>query len=204
MAFTNIKPGGYAFGEILPSADMTNVTSDLSNAIDKRSGALEITSQTVTMRQPLVLIPHNVVTPAFTYMQLVDSSWVLNTTSPATYDKYETPISNIPGNGTLAVVRVGLKHTTTPTAGQGVVVEFSSKKDDATGDSDGQTSTAASSNVFQDVTITLATPAPTSGVSRNTGLSVVLDIENYDDDTGSTVLIYYVECDFTVTKLLDV
>lgn len=54
MAITVVKVGGWAFGEILTSANMTSVDSNVTNAVDKRSGALEVTSQSYTYVLPSI------------------------------------------------------------------------------------------------------------------------------------------------------
>lgn len=198
MSFVRANPSGWGFGETLTSTQMNTSDAYWPDAVDGRTSALEITPQTVTMRQSIQVWPS--FNPEAGLVRLSQGTIVTDSSDPDSFSY----MTNIPGDGTLAVVRIGMKHTAIPSSGQGVVISLGTWKNDVAGDSDGTSSTAADSNTFQVVTITLPTPAATTGGSRHTGFSLNYDSTNYFADTSDEWTLYYIECDFTVTKLLDV
>lgn len=70
MSFTRVKPTGWAFGEQLTSAHMNTLDTDHSNSIDKRNGALEIDSISVTR-----IVPNN--------FDQIDGDWGRDATNGA-------------------------------------------------------------------------------------------------------------------------
>lgn len=210
MAFTNIKPGGYAFGEILPSADMTNVTSDLSNAIDKRSGALEISTQSVTNYQPVLLFnqgnPAPGTSPPLTYGAIATA---VAGVAKIDFDegglKFHSPFSNIPGNGTLTALTVLVRGDVSVTSGNGPVVTLYTAKEFSAGDSAGSSTTMSNGVTEEAIQITIVSPIGTSGVSPNTSIGITIDGTSYwSGDSASWLAVAYIKTVWSISKVFPV
>src|SRR5688572_30510196 len=114
MSFTRVKPAGWSFGEKLTSTQMNSLDTDHAAAVDKRVGALEVDSYTITRTQPLVALQGgsgtNFEHPADWYWDDAALMWRVNdaTTgiSSATF-----ALTNIPDRASLTEVRFFVKGT---------------------------------------------------------------------------------------------
>lgn len=234
MSFARANPAGWAFGETLTSTQMNTSDAYWPDAVDAGSGGTytptaqidfqgtgggsgsavnfqyppTLDSTTVTLRQPLAFTPgYNTTTDEADWSQVkADGATVTFNAEEDGLGSYyhHFSICNIPGDGTLTEIRAGLKLSTTAGPVNVVKLRLHTLKNDAAGDSDGQEVTAADLATFQVVTLPLTTPAATSGASANTSIVAEIDTEFFAGFQNGSTVLYYIEADFTVTKLLNV